>query len=398
MPNIISYVLKHKNIDVAQFSIDKTSWSAGNIVIIDTTFSPVNTEAGNDQIILTFNNWLNNRCIPDSRDGIERLKAVYKITDLKELMLAGYGLSLSDHYWICNESCNIKWEDINYFDNRYSENMGKIFFDKNFRKLNDDINSPDSSLNGTLRKRWECNIDNYLLKGGSGIYKQEPFNEVYASMLLDELKIDHVQYKLRISEGEYVSSCPCIIDKDTEIITAMDIVRKYGIKKNYREYADICLKNGLSAIEDELKKMIITDYIIRNTDRHWNNFGIIRNSDTGAWFKPIPLFDNGCSLWNNEKVDVNVPSHSSSFCETNEENLKIVNFSEYIKAENIKKMSEIFSEAFKDFEDENRKEELRKGVQEKEEIMLKLMDESHFTTSIAFSSAFSSSSGGGSLI
>ena len=40
----------------------------------------------------------------------------------------------------------------------------------------------------------------------------------------------------------------------------------------------------------------MVDYIIANEDRHFNNFGIIRNSDTLEWVSAAPIFDSGTSL------------------------------------------------------------------------------------------------------
>ena len=43
-------------------------------------------------------------------------------------------------------------------------------------------------------------------------------------------------------------------------------------------------------------KMIIWDFILANKDRHFNNFGVIRNVLTLEFEKVAPIFDNGCSL------------------------------------------------------------------------------------------------------
>ena len=38
---------------------------------------------------------------------------------------------------------------------------------------------------------------------------------------------------------------------------------------------------------------------MRNTDRHYNNFGLIRNIETLA-VRPAPIYDTGASLWSGE--------------------------------------------------------------------------------------------------
>lgn len=39
------------------------------------------------------------------------------------------------------------------------------------------------------------------------------------------------------------------------------------------------------------------DFIISNTDRHLNNFGIIRDAHTLKWLKAAPIFDSGNSMF-----------------------------------------------------------------------------------------------------
>ena len=46
--------------------------------------------------------------------------------------------------------------------------------------------------------------------------------------------------------------------------------------------------------------MIVCDYIIANKDRHFNNFGVIRDVNTLKFTCVAPIFDNGCSLWYDE--------------------------------------------------------------------------------------------------
>ena len=43
--------------------------------------------------------------------------------------------------------------------------------------------------------------------------------------------------------------------------------------------------------------MIVLDYIIANEDRHFNNFGLLRNADTLESIGAAPIFDSGTSLW-----------------------------------------------------------------------------------------------------
>ena len=44
--------------------------------------------------------------------------------------------------------------------------------------------------------------------------------------------------------------------------------------------------------------MLVFDAVIYNEDRHFGNFGILRDNHSGKILGPAPIFDNGLSLFN----------------------------------------------------------------------------------------------------
>jgi len=44
--------------------------------------------------------------------------------------------------------------------------------------------------------------------------------------------------------------------------------------------------------------MLVFDAVIYNEDRHFGNFGVLRDNHSGALIAPAPLFDHGLSLFN----------------------------------------------------------------------------------------------------
>jgi hypothetical protein len=51
---------------------------------------------------------------------------------------------------------------------------------------------------------------------------------------------------------------------------------------------------------DAIDKMLTIDFIVANEDRHFRNFGFIRNADTLEWIGFSPIFDSGSSLGYNK--------------------------------------------------------------------------------------------------
>lgn len=364
------YVLKHDDIDVIQFDINTDYYTVVKLNILNSVFNPVNDSVDIATQNALFNGWLSDRCIPDSREGAKRLKTKYNINDLKQLMISCHGLSLSDHYWIDRSPYTSKWKDVNLYENPYDETVGKILLDKRFKLVKNSFSygdkSPDITTVGSLPKYWYQNPNDkksYLYKGGSKFNFQEPFNEYFSHLLLEQIGFSHTPYSLCEIDGRFFSVCPCAADLSTEMVSGIDIIRKYNISKTYDGFVSIGKKKNCIGFEHEVNRMIILDYLIDNTDRHWYNFGILRDTASGAWKGLIPPYDNGFCLWNNDYVDGSLVSESMSFADSNEDCLKYAPLARYLRG--VPDMIEFFDKAFEKYENHKRKEELRKGVEEK---------------------------------
>ena len=256
-----------------------------------------------------FNKWWKNRQIPASRKGLKEVlhnSNVYDKDNFDLLDAKAYCLSLSDQYWVKGVDEEISWESINFFDNEFSEDIGKILFNGGKTALNLNLNTPDMTSNGNYEKRWKIiDGERYLLKAGSKIYNQEPFNELIATKLYERLlnKDEYVEYSVIFDDDKAISKCKNFITKDTELVPAWKINEYYEFLDDEDKYTHYirCLNNlGIKDAETLTDKMIVCDYIIANKDRHFNNFGVIRDVNTLKFIDVAPIFDNGCSLWYDE--------------------------------------------------------------------------------------------------
>lgn len=256
-----------------------------------------------------FNKWWKNRQIPASRKGLKEVlhnSNVYDKDNFDLLDAKACCLSLSDQYWVKGVNEEISWESINFFDNEFSEDIGKILFNGSKTALNLNLNTPDMTSNGNYEKRWKIiDGERYLLKAGSKIYNQEPFNELIATKLYERLlnKDEYVEYSVIFDDDKAISKCKNFITKDTELVPAWKINEYYEFLDDEDKYTHYirCLNNlGIKDAETLTDKMIVCDYIITNKDRHFNNFGVIRDVNTLKFIGVAPLFDNGCSLWYDE--------------------------------------------------------------------------------------------------
>jgi len=247
--------------------------------------------------------WFKGRGIPSWRDKLDLLLHRLDISAPSELLDKAFGLSLSDQYWIKPYDLDVKYDEINFFDNdfEYSEFL-EASLSKNSKVITNEksLKTPNNTTDGMLKKAWIIeNGTRYLLKGG---YKNEllqPFNEVLASEICRRLGFNHVTYAIDTYKDMTVSKCPCFITKDTELITCYQIkndMKRHDNEEDYEDYIKVLEEHGIKDARIKLENMYILDFLIMNEDRHLNNFGIIRDVNTLKWLDVAPIFDNGQSL------------------------------------------------------------------------------------------------------
>ncbi|KWX76969.1 excisionase [Paenibacillus riograndensis] len=297
-----SYTLMHKNKPVAEIELDEATVSISAIgQVYAKQHVPVGIPVKKGKIDRAgLNEWWRGRAIPASRDGIKEALLELNLSATQKLLDKSYGLSLSDQYWIRPSASELKWNNINFFGNPFSEDVGNVLFGKGSSDAVSLV-SPDNTSDGWLKKKWAViNGKRCLIKGGSGATRQEPYNEVIASKIMERLGIPHVPYTLIEQEDYPYSVCQNFITPQTELITAwyvMHTQQKPNHVSVYQHYVSCCEELGIPGIVKALDQMMVVDYLIANEDRHQNNFGVIRHAETLEWIGPAPIYDSGSSLW-----------------------------------------------------------------------------------------------------
>ena len=329
----MNYILMNKNIKVLEFSYDQETHTVTNIVrLICPDFAPLGIIEYKTGITRkALNNWWKDRSIPASRSRFKEVKAEMDIYSSVELLERCFGLSLSDQFWIKEESSDIQWQDVNFFDNDFSEDMGKLLMGQISYSNDLDIFSPDNSSDGNLKKKWKIiNNVRYLIKGGNSFNNQEPFNEIIATKLYERIleKDDYVPYELIQENGVFYSICPTMVNTDEELVSAYYIdrtIKQRGNDSLYNHFLEVCKFLNIPKAKLSIDKMIVCDYIIANYDRHYRNFGAIRNVNTLEWIGIAPIFDNGSSLWATQPTSlIGTTYKSRPFKPSFEEQLKLV--------------------------------------------------------------------------
>lgn len=244
--------------------------------------------------------WLQKRVIPKNRAYVaEILKTLgLSVNDTRGIIDVCKGLSLNDSYWVVPRDFAGTFAQYNLYENRFSEILSLVAYTGIGQSDAAFTTSPELTTNGMLPKAWRF-IEGegiYLYKGGTfgaANTGNEPYSEFYASQVAQAMGLNAVAYELENWKGILASRCRLFTDIDTSYIPIGRIVREGGLKACLDYYE----KLGPETYE-QVRSMLVFDAVIYNEDRHFGNFGILRDNHSGAVIGAAPIFDNGLSLFN----------------------------------------------------------------------------------------------------
>jgi len=321
------------------------------------------------------NEWWYSRSIPASRSGIREALEKLEISHTEQLLTKCYGLSLSDQYWIKPNNTKLEWSNINFFENSFSDDVGNILFGQPAENETINLISPCNTSDGWLKKKWKI-IDGKrcLIKAGSNPYMQEPLNEVFATKLHERLgSKNYVPYTMLWENRMPYSRCDNFITTETELVNAVSInksMKKRSQNSSYIHFVQASEKLGIPNMVEFVNYLLVFDYLMANTDRHFGNFGAIRNVETLEWIGAAPVFDTGTSLWHNKLTKIISPFdeiESKPFHSKQLKQMELVTDFEWIPFETLKDVTGDLHEVFKQSEymDEQRIEVICNGVTER---------------------------------
>ena len=377
----MNYTLMHKDIPVADLTLDETT---GSIQRIDALFRgghlPVGVSVRRGMADRAdFNAWWTDRFIPSARSGLVDALSQLGFPNPQQVISRNLGLSLSDHYWVKPAGSNLSWDEVNFFENGFSPDVGDALLGKLSKTSDIDLRSPDWTCDGNLRKRWAI-LDGKrcLVKAGSGPFHQQPFNEVIASKMADRLGIPHIPYTLLWDDGISYSVCEDFVTPGTELIPAwrvMQTQKKDNQTSVHQHYRNCCEKLGVPGSTHALDQMMVLDYLIANEDRHFNNFGLLRNPDTLEWLGPAPIYDSGSSL-GYDKLTPQIRSGQNVTCKpfkkTHQDQLRLVTSFDWLDLSKLDGVDQDIREVFagaEEFIDKERVEAIVASVSQRIQML-----------------------------
>lgn len=281
---MLQYFLMHKDQKCGVLTIDEQS---GKIIKYHSNGNGISPYLGTEDIE-KIRKWWELRAMPDSRFN----KQTTDCNNAKAYLAKNLGLSITDTYWIKPLEVNLSFNDVKFTNS-------KSPFD------------PNASLGGQMNKHWDlAKKIPTIVKKSSSYFGQQCINEVFATMLHERQSVTVPFVRYTASSSNHTSckcfsqECKCntFTSEHTEFVSAHEVLESQKTRNEqslYDKFNSICESNNID-VRDFMDYQIMTDFIISNTDRHFLNFGVLRDTDTMKLIGPAPIFDSGNSMFFND--------------------------------------------------------------------------------------------------
>ena len=294
-----TFVLRHKEYDAAILQLDTETGELLDLQVLSSKDMPVIGRTDLRSLSL----WFDARAIPSGRSELENILSSAGCQTPEAYLVKNLALSLDDTYWLCPaELPDLSWDQVNLFSHAgerlvFHDGAGRAYY-----------TSSDASLTGSLDKEAFYRDGAWYLRkfdGGKSGEGLQNINEAFASLLHQRQGFsEYVNYTLNFDSDGIAESCDCqyFTDSAHEFVPAYEVtggeMKHYDGAAALHDFTEICAENGLSQqyVQDFLDYQFLTDFLLTNTDRHWNNFGILRDPETLQFLSMAPIFDSGTSM------------------------------------------------------------------------------------------------------
>ena len=142
----------------------------------------------------------------------------------------------------------------------------------------------------SVQKTWLCKIPQY-----KEIHLRHPFGVLIQLDVRRERETRRNQFSEDLLHGAALIS---LVDKTFASLKSERERRKvYTLSLVIKAIRNFVNKHkGSKDIWDQFFELLTFDALIGGTDRHYNNWGILKKADSGEFIRLTPAFDNGISL------------------------------------------------------------------------------------------------------
>ena len=259
--------------------IPVAEFADGNLISINNQLAPLSIRRTH-----SLEKFLSLRVIDMSRTNARLLKRALNIQvdDEYKIALYAYALSISDNYWFKPKHSNIKYAYISDKSDTYSDLALKG--DTTYFPLKTQL-SPELTTTGSFEKGWKY-IDNHWWLYKIGDNKQI-YSELFCYHFATLIGVNTAKYEL---DDKYIRSLNFSEEYNFEPMAAL------ADNNDSYEYAFALLYQISPMIAKDYLKLMLFDAVVGNVDRHNENYGLLRDKETGSIVSLAPNFDNNLAL------------------------------------------------------------------------------------------------------
>ena len=277
--------MSNRNYEILSGDTLVAIWQDNKLKIIDEKLLPLYLKK-----IQNADMWLETRAIDSHRANSRLLKKALRLTEKDDISTVVHvnGATITDNYWIREIGSNLSYNDVKFSDDYFSNLALKGNYDSFNRAANSKRSkTPELTNVGSFEKCWK------LRDGKWWMYKKASHDEMFSELFVYELG-----KALGMNMAVYERGEGCIKSLDFTDAASANFEPASTFMGDNEDYIDvvkalesICPK----AIPDYIR-MIFMDTICANPDRHTNNFGLLRDVNTGEFIGFAPNYDNNMAL------------------------------------------------------------------------------------------------------
>jgi len=206
--------------------------------------------------------WMKTRYSAGSNVSARRLMLTAFGSDNHENVIeATRTLSLSDCYWLKRQDESVSFNDITPYIHKEWDGTG-------------DFKGASIStlfVNGAADKKW---LDSKTLLKVRSYKEYEPYELCYT------LGLENTAEAKKSDEGILLTN-----------FTSPDYFLESMEQSGFSRKKDNPREKAVEIFKEQAVALFVIDYLVEHDDRHWGNYGFLRNSNTGEYISMAPYYD-----------------------------------------------------------------------------------------------------------
>ena len=234
--------------------------------------------------------WLSTRAIDSHRANSRLLKKALRLAEKDDVSTVSHvnAATITDNYWIRPISSSLTYNDIRFSDDYFSNLALKGTYDSfNRAASGKKSHTPELTNTGSFEKCWK------LCDGKWWMYKKANHSEMFSELFVYELCLS-----LGFNTAVYERGTSFIKTLDFTNAASENFEPAQSFMGDNEDYIDVvkALKSLCPEAIPDYIRLIFTDTVVANPDRHTGNFGLLRDTKTGEILSLAPNYDNNMAL------------------------------------------------------------------------------------------------------